>query len=361
MTNPLDGLRDDMASQLEFLRGRAPVYAKLLAELMQLSPGVERRLRDAWAGRRFGAWYERPLLLLASLRNDALHAGPSHPLWPAIGAREADPAAVDPEHVERALSADRGLLWKSLETRHLQTNDPFRAVAWLWPAKLMAEGDARRPLTIFDIGASAGLNLVADRLPPCWTRQGGADLDVTPLPPIADRVGFDLRPVDVMDAVEARWLAACVWPGQLDRLDRLEASIAAFQASTATRGGPRLEAASVADVPARLPRPGANDPRVIAYQTIMRDYVPPDELRLYSEGMRQWLAACARGAALWVELEVSEDARRGGPPAAVVAHARGADGAIRAFRLASCEPHPLELLTDDANVRALVETLAVTD
>ena len=44
---------------------------------------------------------------------------------------------------------------------------------------------------------------------------------MTPLgmPRVVERVGLDRAPVDVNDDDAARWLVACVWPDQLDRLD----------------------------------------------------------------------------------------------------------------------------------------------
>lgn len=46
------------------------------------------------------------------------------------------------------------------------------------------------------------------------------------MPEVVARVGIDLDPVDVTDADEARWLRACVWPDQPERVARLDAEIA---------------------------------------------------------------------------------------------------------------------------------------
>ncbi len=42
------------------------------------------------------------------------------------------------------------------------------------------------------------------------------------MPEVVVRVGVDLDPVDVTDADDARWLRACLWPDQPERLARLE-------------------------------------------------------------------------------------------------------------------------------------------
>ena len=46
------------------------------------------------------------------------------------------------------------------------------------------------------------------------------------MPEVVARVGVDLDPVDVTDADDARWLRACLWPDQSERLARLEAEMA---------------------------------------------------------------------------------------------------------------------------------------
>ena len=48
-------------------------------------------------------------------------------------------------------------------------------------------------------------------------------------PEIGSRTGIDLDPKDVRDPIDARWLVACVWPEQPERLERLRASIALAQ------------------------------------------------------------------------------------------------------------------------------------
>jgi hypothetical protein len=46
------------------------------------------------------------------------------------------------------------------------------------------------------------------------------------MPEVVARVGVDIDPVDVTDADEARWLRACLWPDQPERVARLEAEMA---------------------------------------------------------------------------------------------------------------------------------------
>ena len=292
------------------------------------------RLEVTWRHRTFLAPYDRPLLLLAALRDDALAEGASHPLDRAIGGG-ADVDAATPDALCEAFASDRSV-WRKLRDRFVQTNETSRAVTWLWPAHLATTARPEVSLQIFDVGASAGLNLVADALPRVWTRDG-APLTVDPLPRITRRAGFDLHPLDVGDEDDARWLLACIWPGQTARQHRLEQAIAAWR-----QMNPRSElvAAGAGDVPGLLPRDTPDF--LIAYQSVMRDYLPADELARYQSGMRQWLDACPAGQALWIELGVAtrssatwrpvpERARRAG-----CSSRRGCPRGTRTRRSGSC-------------------------
>lgn len=343
MPNPPGTLRQDLADQRAFVRTRAPVYAHLLGLLEEeLDRGLRARLESVWLGRRFGAFYERPLLLLAALRDEALREGESHPLWRAVAARDPDAAAADRTALRAALAPGRSRLWRVLAERHVQTNEPSRAVAWLWPARLAGRAtNGSRPIALFDVGASAGLNLVADRLPPMWEHADGSPLAVDLAAPVARRVGFDLRPLDALDEDDARWLRACVWPGQADREARLEDAISAFRGMQGGPDAPGVRSARAGEVPSLLGR-GDDGCLTLVYQTVVRDYLPPEEWDAYRSGLERWLGDRPPGSAIWVELEVTDAARNGGPPAAITAHVRGPAG-LRSLVLAHCEPHPRRL------------------
>jgi len=357
MPNPPGTLKQDLADQRAFVRTRAPAYAHLLGLLeAELDRGLEGRLRSVWRERRFGAFYERPLLLLAALRDDALREGETHPLWHAIARREPEPDAADAAAVRDALAPGRTRFWRNLAERHVQTNESSRAVAWLWPARISARAAGSRPLALFDVGASAGLNLVADRLPAVWEHADGSPLEVEPGTPLDRRVGFDPRPLDALDEEDARWLRACIWPGQTDREARLDAAISAFGSLQDRPDAPTVRRARASEVPGLLPR-GDDGCLGLVYQTIVRDYLPPDEWDAYRSGLERWLADRPAASALWVELEVTEAARSGGPPAAITAHVHTSAG-LRSLVLAHCEPHPRRLEVHAEAVESLRDALA---
>jgi len=183
----LDGFADDIAYQRRFLKSRLPLYDTLLGTVAGLltDPAVS-ALAEGWAERDFEAPYDRPLLLLAALRFGALRGGGAHPLHGALAAAEPDPAVITPPAVAAAL-AWPGLA-ALLRTRRVQTNEVSRAVAWRWPAGLIATG---RPVALVDVGCSAGLNLVADALPAPWSDADGAALPVAAHGVVSSRLGLD--------------------------------------------------------------------------------------------------------------------------------------------------------------------------
>jgi hypothetical protein len=220
-----------------------------------------------------------PNLLLAAV-HDVLLAGALEPLagwYPSIPGQNPSPKARsrpvgrgedDPWPHFRRMALEDPEVAQRLRTRTTQTNEVGRS-ATLFPglfqatvAASSAPPGALRPLGIVEIGASGGLNLhpgaygyrytVSRRSSgdghryvsgPTYTSVGSSSrlmLDcelrgelVPPLPdgalPIVSAVGLDLAPVDLADPVAARWLEACQWPEQPERLARLRAAIALSQ------------------------------------------------------------------------------------------------------------------------------------
>ena len=134
----------------------------------------------------------------------------------------------------------REAIVRIVETRMVQTNEVRRS-ACLLPAFGEVANRAGSPLTLIEIGPSAGLNLVFDRygydygngivagVPESAVRinsdSRGAPPPVSPLPRVAARLGIDLNPLDVGDSDEMDWLRALVWPDHTDRMALLNAAI----------------------------------------------------------------------------------------------------------------------------------------
>ncbi len=128
-------------------------------------------------------------------------------------------------------------------TRTVQTNEPGRA-AVLYGVLLWLTERHPLPVRLLEIGASGGLNLLADRF--AYRVDGALLGDVAsplifdepwegrPVPDpsataralrIARRAGCDLRPLDFASAEDRLTLRSYVWPDELDRLGRADAAL----------------------------------------------------------------------------------------------------------------------------------------
>jgi hypothetical protein len=166
-----------------------------------------------------------------------------------------------------------------------QTNEVARS-GWILGAMLHLSALTRTPLEIFEMGASAGLNLAfdeyrhelgegrvwGDRNAPvtveCTWRGTTPPLDA-PLS-VVGRHGCDLRPIDPANADDRARLISYVWADQLHRMHRVEAALA--HAARLHRTVDRADAADwLADKLAAPQLPGTT--RVVLH-TIVWDYLP---------------------------------------------------------------------------------------
>lgn len=349
-----NGLAEDLERERRSFEARCPPYGRALALLPEVLGGpLGRALAAAWEHRQFHAHYDRPLLLLAAIRAEVRREGPSHPLHEGFRDRDPRPEAVTAAALAAALAPAREGVYDALIRRGVQTNETSRALAWRWPAALAGP----RPIALADVGASAGLNLVADTLPAPWRLPDGTPLEVGGRVHAIARLGLDPEPLDVSRPEDADWLRACVWPGDVVRQERLESALRAFAAARPQPDAPVLLPILARNVPARLDRLSSTEPGalVLAYQTLVRDYLAPEERADYEEGMREWLGTHPPGQALWVELEL-ETGGGVAPPdegCAIVAHVRAPSGEVRDLRLAACGFHPEVIRPEPAAVAEL--------
>lgn len=309
----------------------APVYASLLRSAAG-SDTVRAALASAWRDRDFDAPYERPLLLCTALRHAAMTT-PGHPLASALGETADGQGRVEPERVDTMLSD--GAILAMLRHRFIQTNEVTRAIAWrlvlsTWP------GPPGARVHLADLGCSAGLNLVADGLDGEWCDASGAPIPLETRAVVVSRTGLDRAPIDVRTDADAAWLRACVWPGQTDRLKRLDSAIGRARASAIVIAACRAE-----DMPDRLSRIAADHPddHVLAYSTVFFSYLSPREKTALTDGMHAWLRRCG-ARALWAELEAGTGEITPTHPAEVRASWWDATAArIRTQQLARCDYH----------------------
>ena len=350
------------------MRQRVEVYGRILDVLIpeadDESSEFARELDAAWRGRAFHTFYASTLLVLSGLRADALETGPSHPLYAAIAVATPELDVVTRAAVLAAVAPPRFGFWDRVKTLSVQTNETSRALVWLWPLALLGASQGRRPFALVDIGASAGLNLVADSMSNIWTDAGGEPLDVVRAPAVLERVGVDRAPLDPGTEASALWLRACVWPGQTARQERVEEAIATWRDALKSAGesiprvrvGDLTEAAALArEVTRSLPA----GTLTVAYQSIVREYLDPETNQTYETSMRAWLEESPEASALWLEFEPT-DHLAAEFAVGVTAHFRsvGTASGVTSLELGRCDYHPRVLSPCVSAVDAFVAAFA---
>jgi hypothetical protein len=208
-----------------------------------------------------------------------------------------------------------------------QTNEVRRSIALLLPFLRFARAQ-RGPLDLYELGASAGMNLLWDRFryrTASWSwaaeRSEGDAASVAidtvwdgPSPPldakirVRSRAACDLSPLDLADAAQRLRLRSYIWADQRERLARFDAA-----ASVALAAGVHVEAADAAEwLPQQLASrpPGAG---AIVYHSVFLQYVP----RAKRDAIRAAVEAAGERATeasplAWVRLE--PEALLGGAP-----------------------------------------------
>jgi hypothetical protein len=211
----------------------------------------------------------------------------------AGGAADPEPGSPRAWAALRQTLAEHAAVIRTWLDHPPQTNEVGRAAALLGGLRHIA-AEASLPMRLVEVGASAGLNLRADRfyVPGDAGTYGTPDSPVVlsggwlgDAPPesrieVIERVGGDLSPVDPTTPAGQLTLTAYVWPDQVDRLSRLRgaftiaeqvpAELRAESASTtlahtdlvpgtwtsATSSGRSSRAASLPWVPRRPDKPG---------------------------------------------------------------------------------------------------------
>jgi hypothetical protein len=218
-------------------------YSPLYDEICRAVARDDEVLRLASDAPLFG---RQPNVLLAAVH--FLLLGSDEPTGLLADAYAGRPRSVGDGAVGRAFCefvlAHRAEVAALLETRRTNTNECGRS-SLLVPALRWAADVVGEPLSLVDVGASAGLNLNLDRYRIDYGPSVGAvgpvdspvviGVEAEGFPPVAGgapsiaaRCGLDRAPVDLSDADDARWQLACVWP-DTGRLARTKAAISLAQ------------------------------------------------------------------------------------------------------------------------------------
>jgi hypothetical protein len=279
----------------------SPLYRHVAVALSESYEAL-RAIESAPARRR------HPALILATLHDLAL-AGRAPALAAAYAA--ADGAAAARAAIDTLVRMTDAVVTIAVH-RQARTNETGRG-AVSYPA--IAEAARRVEATavgLIDVGSSAGLNLIVDRVgitysngqtlgdPSSPVQQsstivGDRPIPTRSMPEVVARVGIDLDPIDVTDPDDARWLRACVAPDQPERMARLEAEMALAAAAP-----PLLLQEDVVEVlPAAVARVPADALPVVTTTWTLADLPLEGRLRFLH---RLDEAAGARAVA-WVSVE----------------------------------------------------------
>ena len=257
----------------------------LLASRLDRSTLVGRRLLD-WPGLPDSNNDAAPLRLTG-----ALHALVRRGRLPDLAPLYPPAALPEPDMLwavlERALHDADTELAEWLD-RAPQTNEVGRSSA-LMAGLLVLAARYDQPVALYELGPSAGLNLMLDRF---RFRLGETDAGdpASPLflrpewdgasPPAASvriigRRGVDLHPLDITNPGDRERLLAYVWPDQRQRLADLAAAIAIAETDP-----PRIDQGDAAGwIEANLALTGESGVTRVVTHTIAVHYFPPETRR----------------------------------------------------------------------------------
>lgn len=179
-------------------------------------------------------------------------------------------------------------------SRFTQTNEPGRCAALL-----LGLQEIHEPVSLFEVGASAGLCLLPDRY---RYRYHGADhavlgsgsceldCELQPglepprrIPEIAWRAGLDQNPLDVTDTSDVEWLRSLVWPDMPGRAARLDSAL-----DVARTDPPRVQPGDlVADLPDLLRQTPEGTTPVVLHSAVLA-YVAPETRREFLAVLRDF-------------------------------------------------------------------------
>jgi hypothetical protein len=282
--------------------GEASRLYERVAVALSESDAALRAIESAPARKR------HPRVILAALHDLAL-AGRAPALAAAYAAGDGDAAAgAAIDTLLRMTDSVVGIAVRR-RTRSIET----QRCAVLYPA--IAEA-ARRAgadrVGLIDVGCSAGLNLIVDRVGIRYSDGqslgdlsspvqlsssivGDRPVPARAMPEVIARVGVDLDPVDETDADDARWLRACLAPDQSERAARLDAGMAL----AATAPPQLLQGDAVEVMPEAFARVPADALPVVTTTWVLSHF--PLESRL--QFLRRLEDAAAGRTVAWVSVE----------------------------------------------------------
>lgn len=132
-----------------------------------------------------------------------------------------------------------------LKNKLVQTNE-IRRCAYLYPSFCFIYNKVKKPLSLVEIGTSAGLQLLWDRYSYSYgtneffgdlgskvhltaeLRKGKVPLLFQSSPPVVSKIGIDLHVNDLSNSEDYLWLKSLIWPEHKERIELFEKAAQLF-------------------------------------------------------------------------------------------------------------------------------------
>ncbi|MFK7803849.1 MAG: DUF2332 family protein [Anaerolineae bacterium] len=324
-------------SQADFAKTYSPLYSTLFStvEGWLESTAEEPNLVATWLLETSQSRnpFDVTLLLMAGLHEAVLanHAGAAElaQFYPTANGHRTYSDPQLPNILETAILNLKDHLAHVIHTATVQTNETGRGSSWLLPLAF-----TRWPeVELLDLGASAGLNLVAEqRRFDFHAKESGEHLlklgqavntqmvietqgELAPLkalnrsyklPHISSRLGVDLLPFPVKSNSDATRLTSYVWADQPERVERLSQALAILQDVQQSAAPVQLDAVNLpGELSAFLKKLAPSTAPLLIYNTYITQYFKNDRPQLRT-AIEAW-AADQNRPVLWVQWEPHVD------------------------------------------------------
>ncbi len=191
------------------------------------------------------------------------------------------------EEFEQVIREKQDEIAQTINAKNTQTNEPARCAALF-----LALSQLRyKKIAFIEVGASAGLCMIPDHYHYCFGRKAVVPRSASkqtlsikvgfdgPMPKVNEhlnfawRRGIDLNPIDLSEDDACDWLQTLVWPGQVDRLNKLKTAIAeARQYNLVISKGHLLDL--IESTVSAAPK----DAEVVVYHSAVMNYMKPQEV-----------------------------------------------------------------------------------
>lgn len=175
-----------------------------------------------------------------------------------------------------------------LKSKLVQTNE-VRRCAYLYPTFSYIYNNVRRPISLIEIGTSAGFQLLWDQYRYTYQTEETYGNEASTLhiqseikgpnipvlnktsPPVAHRYGLDLHINDVRNSEDSLWLKALIWPEHNERRELFEKAVESIQNNKVTL----IEGDGIALLP-KVVEEIPNDTILCVFHTHVANQIPSE-------------------------------------------------------------------------------------